>query len=709
MSLQQVLAPQLQQSLALLQAPTLELKAMVEQELQQNPLLEEVPVEEMDQKDRNAREEDVAAPALDNPAEPPPDLAFDATASEKSEPGPVDEFQAEFERLTQLDQEWRDHFAETNLPMRVSAEDEEKRQFMFDSLVAGTSLQENLLEQMRLSEIPPEQRAIAEVIIGNIDDYGYLKTSVEELAVGMSNSEVTFTKTDGTALALGYATQWVENYNTETPDQPRTVRKQPVRTVQASGYLLANPRLSATEREAFLAGRRDIWLAALQNVDGTLIRQDSFNRAVHLLQFSATLAADKLQWDMIVTYTPQAEESELSALEVKVVKTRHEPGTVGLLIAGRAAAANTESATRKMESAVAAILKVHDFESTKPVRREVRPGTIGVDDGSSFVELSFDEEHQMPTGSNETTWVSQEIILDVLTTIQTFHPPGVGARDLRECLMLQLEREGRRKSIEYQIIDKHMEALGKRRLPEIARALGESVDDVQTAVARIASLEPRPGRAFLPDNDQYILPEVFVSKSGDDFTITTNNEQIPHLRISNTYKDLMSQAESSNEVRDYIREKIRAGKFLIKSLQQRQDTILNIAREIVSRQREFMEKGVAYLKPMTMVQVAQVVGVHETTVSRAVSGKYMQTPQGIFEMKYFFTSGIATSSGEGMSNTSVKDMIADLFRKEDSHSPLSDQEVVKMLGDKGIQIARRTVAKYRSELNILPSNLRKVY
>jgi RNA polymerase sigma-54 factor len=235
------------------------------------------------------------------------------------------------------------------------------------------------------------------------------------------------------------------------------------------------------------------------------------------------------------------------------------------------------------------------------------------------------------------------------------------------------------------------------------------VTEVQDAIARIARLEPRPGRAFLPDEGQYIMPEVFVQKVGDDFVITTNNEHVPHLRISNTYKDLMAQPDSSQEVRDYIREKIRAGKFLIKSLHQRQQTIMNIAREIVHRQREFMEKGVAFLKPLTMVQVAEVVGVHETTVSRAVSGKYIETPQGVYEMKYFFTSGIQTTSGVGLSNTSVKDMIADIFRKEDSSKPLSDQEVVKMLKDKGIMIARRTVAKYRSELNILPSNLRKVY
>src|SRR5215472_12226631 len=254
-----------------------------------------------------------------------------------------------------------------------------------------------------------------------------------------------------------------------------------------------------------------------------------------------------------------------------------------------------------------------------------------------------------------------------------------------------------------------MDALGKRRIPEIARGTGKSVDEVQDALERIARLEPRPGRAFLPDNDQYILPEVFVQKMGDEFVVTTNNEHIPHLRISNTYKDLMSQGGNSAEVRNYIREKIRAGKFLIKSLHQRQETIFKIAREIVNRQREFMEKGVSHLKPLTMVQVAEVVGVHETTVSRAVSGKYIQTPQGVFEMKYFFTASIQTASGDGVSNTSVKDMIAEIFKGEDAAAPLSDQEVVKMLKDKGIVIARRTVAKYRTELNILPSNLRKVY
>ena len=493
MSMQQVLAPQLQQSLALLQAPAMELKELVEQELQQNPLLEEVQMEDQEQSERPSGEADTQiitkAEAAD-PTEPPADVNFDP-ATEKPSTEPVDDFQAEFERLTQLDQEWRDHFAETNIPMRASQEDEEKRQFMFDSMTVGTSLQEHLMEQIRVSEVTEEQRPLAEILVGNIDDYGYLKATIEEMS-----------------------------YSTALP---------------------------------------------------------------------------------------------------------------------------------------------------------------------------------------------QEEFLEVLKIIQSFHPPGVGASDLRECLLIQMQRLGKQKTLEYKIVHDYMDALGKRRMPEIARGTGEDVVDVQKAIARIGLLEPRPGRAFLPDNDQYVLPEVFVVKQENEYLVTTNNEQIPHLRISNTYKDLMSQADSSSEVREYIREKIRAGKFLIKSLHQRQETIRKIGIEIVVRQREFMDKGVAFLKPLTMVQVAEVVGVHETTVSRAVSGKYMQTPQGVFEMKYFFTSGISTASGEGMSNRSVKDMIADIFKGEDPNKPLSDQEVVQMLTDKGIAIARRTIAKYRSELNILPSNLRRVY
>ena len=236
------------------------------------------------------------------------------------------------------------------------------------------------------------------------------------------------------------------------------------------------------------------------------------------------------------------------------------------------------------------------------------------------------------------------------------------------------------------------------------------MDTVQDALEHIGHLEPKPGREYMPETNQFVVPEIFISRGDDgEWKVTSNNEYIPRLRISNAYKDLMAQAATSGDVRNYIRDKIRSGKFLLKSIHQRQSTILNIAKEILKRQGEFMEHGASQLRPMTMSQVADVVGVHETTVSRAVSGKYIETPHGVLEMKYFFTSGLSSKDGTSLANTSVKEMLGELVKKEDATKPLSDEDLVKAFTDKGVKIARRTVAKYRAELNILPSHLRRVY
>ena len=457
LTMQQVLAPQLQQSLHILQAAALELQNIVQQELQTNPVLEE------------------------------------ETSTFDSEEGSKDdgEFQEEFERLAKLDEEWRDYMSQNVSYSSRNPEDEERRQFFFDSIASQETLQRHLWEQLNTADVNKSQREAAELIIGNMDDLGFLQASLEEIS---------------------------EN-----------------------------------------AGH--------------------------------------------------------------------------------------------------------------------------------------------PLGELE----------EMLSLIQTFHPVGVGARDLRECLLIQLRRLGKEHSLEHQIVDEHLEDLGRKRLPELARRLGVSVEQVQRAANFISTLDPKPGQIFTADPNNYVLPDVSVDKVGEDYTVSLNSDQVPHLRISKTYKDLMTQGANGTEVRDYIREKIRSGKFLIKSIHQRQQTILNIANEIVKRQNEFLENGSAFLKPMTMVQIAEAVGVHETTVSRAISGKYMATPQGVFEMKYFFTPGYQTAAGAALSNTSVKEAISDLVRNEDARNPLSDKEIVEILSDRGIPIARRTVAKYRAELNILPSNLRKQY
>ena len=457
MTQNQVLAPQLQQSLQILQAPMLELRNLIQQELCSNPTLEE----------------DQMEPTIED---------------KKQE---HDEFQEEFDRLAKLDEEWRDYMAQSQSYSGRSAEDEERRQFFFDSLVGSQTLQQHLIEQLNSSDVSASDRQLGELIIGNIDDAGFLQAMPEEIA-------------------------------------------------------------SSTGME------------------------------------------------------------------------------------------------------VADLVRVLEF-------------------------------------------------------VQTFHPVGVGARDLRECLLIQLRRLSKEHSLEYRIVDRHIDDLGKRRFPEIARRLGTTTEQVQRAAGFVGTLDPKPGQIFTPDPNNYVLPDVNVEKIGGEWTISLNGEQIPHLRISNTYKDLMSQDKGGADVKDYIRDKIRSGKFLIKSIHQRQQTISNIAHEIVGKQKDFLELGPSALKPLTMVQIADIVGVHETTVSRAISGKYMATPWGVFDMKYFFTPGYQTADGASMSNTSVKGTIAEMVKSEDDSSPLSDKEIVELLEKRGIPIARRTVAKYRNELNILPSNMRKRY
>src|SRR2546427_5520584 len=461
LALQQILAPQLQQSLLILQTPLLELRNLVQQEMETNPVLEELS-NELSLEERNGAE----SSAEDN-------------------------FKEEFDKLARLDEEWRDYMAQSGSYSSRSREAKDKRQFFFDSIATQETLQQNLIGQLNQTALNAADRKAAELIIGNIDDNGFLQSTPEEMALN--------------------------------------------------------------------AG----------------IPEENFER--------------------------------------------------------------------------------------------------------------------------------------MLALIRSFYPPGVGARDLRECLLIQLERDGKQNSLEYKIISEHMEDLGKRRFPEIARRMGMSVEKVQECANNIARLNPRPGQIFATAPPNYVLPDVTVEKIDGDYQVILNGEQIPHLRISNTYKDIMAQGNNGSEVKDYIRDKIRSGKFLIRSIHQRQQTISNIAHQIVSRQRDFFEHGSSHLKPMTMGEIANVIGVHETTVSRAVSGKYMASPQGIFEMKYFFTPGYQTATGESMSNTSVKEAILDLVKNEEGGAPLSDKEIVEILSKRGIPIARRTVAKYRTELNILPSNMRRRY
>ncbi|MFT3781405.1 MAG: RNA polymerase factor sigma-54 [Nibricoccus sp.] len=469
-----VLAPQLRQSLKILQVAALDLRSVIQEELQSNPTLEELPMEGVSL-DREQSEKSKDSGDSNDSADHREEM----------------DFSKEFEILTKLDEDWRDHMAQAGGNQPYTSEDAEKRQHFFDSLVSETSLQEHLMRQAELADMPPQVHEAMKYLVGSLDDRGFLTQSAADIA----------------------------------------------------------------------------------------------------LQTSLPLEA-----------------------------------------------------------------------------------------------------------------VQQAIKL-----LKTFDPPGIGCEDLEDCLLQQLIAKGRSDSLASRIVRDHFQLLSRRRIPEIARKLGAHMDDVQVAIEEIGTLDPAPGRRFAEDSNRVVVPDVTVEKDGDEWKIHLNNDYIPRLRISNTYRELIAKGTLSKQERDYLRERMRSGKFLINSIEQRQQTIERITREIIKVQVDFFEEGVSKLKPLTMTQIADAVGVHETTVSRAIANKYIRTPHGVFDFKYFFTPGYQNDAGAAVSNTSVKEMINDLIAGEDRSQPLSDQEIVGKLQEKGINIARRTVAKYREELGLLPSNLRRDY
>jgi RNA polymerase sigma-54 factor len=290
----------------------------------------------------------------------------------------------------------------------------------------------------------------------------------------------------------------------------------------------------------------------------------------------------------------------------------------------------------------------------------------------------------------------------VLRKIQLLDPVGVAARTLEECLLVQAELYRLSDTVK-DIIRKHLKNLQKRNYNAITKDLKITLEDVLEAAKKIATLDPRPARNFTGDPPQYIVPDVYVEKVGDEYLVKINDDGMPKLKISESYRKHISDPRA----KEYIKGKLRNAHWLIRSIEQRRKTIIRVTESIVEKQKEFMEKGPAFLKPMVLHDVARVLDLHESTISRVTSGKYIHTPQGIFELKYFFNTGIHTTGHEDTSSGAVKNRIKDIISGEDPASPLSDQQIVAMLAKDGIVIARRTVAKYRDMLGILPSNQRK--
>ncbi|MFZ3209083.1 MAG: RNA polymerase factor sigma-54 [Geobacteraceae bacterium] len=304
--------------------------------------------------------------------------------------------------------------------------------------------------------------------------------------------------------------------------------------------------------------------------------------------------------------------------------------------------------------------------------------------------------------------VEEPFVEAVLLGVQEFDPPGVGARDLRECLLLQVRSLGMEGSLVDTLLKDHLKDLEGRRYKQIARALKVDVDDILTAVKIIAGLDPKPGRQFGQEEVQYISTDIFVYKIGEEYVVMLNDEGLPNLRLNPFYAaEAKTDRHLDAKAEEYINEKMRSALWLIKSIHQRQRTIYKVARSIIKHQREFLDSGIEHLKPLVLREIAEDIGMHESTISRVTTNKYMQTPQGLFELKYFFNSGISSGDGEFIASESVKNRIKEIIDAEDTRKPYSDLRLAELLAEHSITIARRTVTKYREMLRIGSSSERR--
>jgi RNA polymerase sigma-54 factor len=312
---------------------------------------------------------------------------------------------------------------------------------------------------------------------------------------------------------------------------------------------------------------------------------------------------------------------------------------------------------------------------------------------------------EAPPGEMPFTMAEAEEVLQVL---QTLDPAGICARDLRESLLIQLRDLGEQGTFVYQLVHEAFNDLKGHRWTELAKRYGVEPREVQDAADQLARLDPKPGLRFLPADDEYVVPDLVIEKIDGEYRVFLNDQGMPRLRISRTYQSLAGDKKRfTGETRDFITEKLNGATWLIQAIEQRRQTMLKVMRFIVDRQRDFFEKGIEHLHPLTLREVADVVSMHESTISRVTNQKYVQTPRGVFPLKFFFSSSLETTSGEDASARAVRAQIEKLVGDEASDSPLTDAQIVTALRERGIRIARRTVAKYRDQLGILPARMRK--
>jgi RNA polymerase sigma-54 factor len=346
------------------------------------------------------------------------------------------------------------------------------------------------------------------------------------------------------------------------------------------------------------------------------------------------------------------------------------------------------------------------LQTSDATTRDIGAAIIGNIDDDGYLVASINEIAGLGN------WEIPEVE-KALEHVQAFDPIGVAARDLQECLLLQLRRAGLNGTPAETLVRDHLRLLQNHKIPELARALGLEPEDIKEHIEVIKHLDPRPGARYTPADSQYVIPDVYIIKTDEGYKAVLNEDGLPQLRISPVYRRLLDKTgapgtESSDETRAYVKDKFRSALWLLKSVDQRQKTILKVATSIITFQRDFLDRGIEHLRPLVLRDVANDIGMHESTVSRVVNNKYMHTPQGVYEMKYFFHSGISSSYGESVSSVTIKQRIKKIIEAEDQRRPLSDSKIMSILQREGLVLARRTIAKYREELRIPTSNQRKV-
>lgn len=371
---------------------------------------------------------------------------------------------------------------------------------------------------------------------------------------------------------------------------------------------------------------------------------------------------------------------------------------------------NRERENIRFDNFVTAVPNLHDhllfqlsMASLPKEEREVGEFLIFSLDDNGYLQCSTDEAAIQCN-------VPFDVAEKILKVIQGFDPPGIGARDLKECLLIQYEQLDQKNELLIQLIINHLGELAEGKMMKVAKKLGVSLQEIQTVVDQLKLLEPKPGRKFsVSDSVRYIVPDLVVEKVDGEYIILVNDVSAPRLTLNPFYKDLVRAGSSDQESRKFLENKLNSAVWLMRSIEQRRGTLYKVARCIIDSQVDFFEKGIKYLKPMNLKHVAEATGLHESTVSRATSNKYMQSPKGLFELKFFFSSGISQIQGSAVSSEVVKKIIRELVEGESPLKPLSDQKIADILIDKGMDISRRTVAKYRDEMGIPATSRRRRY